>query len=204
MHLIGLTGGIASGKSTVSTLFMQHGVPVIDTDVIAHRLSQPPSTALEIIREVFGPAAIDANGALARDWMRQHVFEHADARVRLEAILHPRILAELDQEIAVLPEPAPYALIAVPLLFEADGFQARVQRTLVVDCSEARQRQRLLNRPGMNEALADAIIASQLPRERRRAYADDVIENDGTIEALADAVARQHQRYLAWTSAGQS
>ncbi|WP_432721935.1 dephospho-CoA kinase [Jeongeupia wiesaeckerbachi] len=203
MHLIGLTGGIASGKSTVSTLFIQHGVPVIDTDMIAHRLSQPPSTALDAIRQAFGPAAIDANGALAREWMRQHVFAHADARARLEAILHPRILAELDQDIAALPASTPYALVAVPLLFEADGFRARVQRTLVVDCSEARQRQRLLSRPGMDEALADAIIASQLSRTRRRAYADDVIDNDGTLETLADAVARQHQRYLVWIGAEQ-
>ncbi|GHD69606.1 dephospho-CoA kinase [Jeongeupia chitinilytica] len=201
MQLIGLTGGIASGKSTVSALFTQHGVPVIDADVIAHRLSQPSSPALEAIRSTFGPDAVDAHGALARDWMRQHVFGHAEARTRLEAILHPLILAELDQGVAALPSETNYALIAVPLLFEAKGFRERVARALVVDCSEERQRQRLMNRPGMNDELADAIIASQLPRQTRLQYADDIIDNEGSLEELAEAVALQHQRYLTWSAA---
>ncbi|AOY01550.1 dephospho-CoA kinase [Jeongeupia sp. USM3] len=200
MRVVGLTGGIASGKSTVGALFEQYGVPLIDTDAIAHRLSQAPSPLLDEVRAQFGPSSIDANGALARDWMRQHVFEDTGARRRLEAIMHPRILAELERELAALPVDTPYALVAVPLLFEARGFRERVDRALVVDCDTAMQRQRLLGRPGMTEALADAIIASQLDRTRRRAQADDVIDNVGSLEQLAETVAHQHQQYLRWST----
>ncbi|BCL74297.1 dephospho-CoA kinase [Jeongeupia sp. HS-3] len=204
MRVIGLTGGIASGKSTVSALFSQRGVPVIDADVIAHRLSQPPSAALDAIRAHFGPAAIDADGTLARGWMRQHVFDNAAARAQLEAIMHPRILAEIERELGELPATTPYALVAVPLLFEAPAFRARVERALVVECSETRQRQRLLARPGMTGELADAIINSQLDRSKRRELGDDIIDNDGSLDRLAEVVAQQHQRYLAWSTVAQT
>lgn len=194
MLRIGLTGGIGSGKSTVAELFARRGVPVIDTDVIARELVAPGQPALaEIVRE-FSNEVLDARGRLDRAQLRERVFNHPAARDRLEAILHPRIRVAVQARLAALD--APYCLIVVPLLIETN-FDEFVDRTLVVDVDEQRQRERVSRRDGVSVDAVGRIMAVQATRQKRLARADDVISNDGTIDDLEHAVARLHAQYLA-------
>ena len=195
---IGLTGGIASGKSTVAALFAQLGVPVIDTDAIARDLVAPGSPALAAIVGRFGNEILDSTGGLDRRQLRQRIFAEPRARTDLEALLHPAIHAETERRSAQAG--GRYQLIAVPLLAEK-GLGARYDRVLVVDCDPGLQRRRLALRDGSSEAETEAILAAQAPRERRLAAADDVIHNDGDLRQLAEQVAELHARYLALTAA---
>ncbi|MAT66672.1 MAG: dephospho-CoA kinase [Gammaproteobacteria bacterium] len=194
MLKIGLTGGIACGKSTVAAGFAELGVPVIDADEIARELVEPGEPALAEIARELGQTFIAADGRLDRARLRDHVFRDADARRRLEAILHPRIAAEMQARADALD--APYCLLVIPLLIEA-GQQSLVDRILVVDCPEELQRRRLAERDDADPEQISAILASQLERKRRLAAADDIICNDGTPEQLRDRVAGLHARYLA-------
>jgi dephospho-CoA kinase len=190
---IGLTGGIASGKSVVADMFADLGVPVIDTDVIARDVVRPGQPALEEIRDTFGDDVVTADGTLDRATMRAIVFGDDAARRRLEAILHPRIGAATRQQADAAG--GDYQVIVVPLLVES-SLRAFVDRVLVVDCDEETQVARLLARDAESEAQARRILAAQSSREERLAIADDVITNDDDLDQTREQVLALHRRYL--------
>ncbi len=196
MLIIGLTGGVGSGKSTVARQFAALGVPVIDADEIARELVAPGQPALQAIARRFGREVLDARGRLRRDVLRRRIFDDAEARRALEAILHPRIRDEIRRRLATLHAPCGYALVVIPLLLES-GWQDLVQRILVVDCPESLQIARTMARDGIDRAQAEAMLAAQVDHASRLAAADDVIHNEGEAEALAPQVAELHRRYCA-------
>ena len=193
-YRVGLTGGIGSGKSTVAALFAELGVPVIDTDLLAHQLTQPGGMAIPAIRASFGDEYVDATGALDRAKMRQLVFSDSTAKQRLEKILHPLILAQAKS--LAESRPAPYVLLVIPLLFETSDYQNWLDHTVVVDCAEETQIARATSRNGLSEQTVRAIMAQQFPRSQRLKFANDVILNDGTLPELYPQIARLHQTYL--------
>ena len=193
MLRIGLTGGIASGKSTVADLFGELGAALIDTDVIAREVVKLGSAALEEIREEFGAGVIAADGTLDRAAMRQIVFADDDRRQALENILHPKIRSETLRQAAAAD--GAYQIIVVPLLVESP-MKSYVDRILVVDCTPAEQLSRLLSRDAENEQQARRMIAAQASREERLAIADDVIDNSGSLESTRRSVAALHGMYL--------
>ncbi|MBW8370183.1 MAG: dephospho-CoA kinase [Thiobacillus sp.] len=195
MFAVGLTGGIGSGKSTISDLFAELGVPVIDTDAIAHQLTAPGGAALEAIQALFGDGVMQANGTLDRAALRRRVFADPSARRQLEAILHPRIRQAVEELLATLA--APYVLIVIPLLVETGGYREVLNRVLVVDCPEDVQTARVMARSGLAHDEVAAILAAQAGRSKRLAAADDVIVNTASPEALRSQVATLHRRYLA-------
>lgn len=193
-YVVALTGGIASGKSAVAERFETLGVDVIDADRVARELVGPGQPALDEIASAFGNDVLDANGALDRRRMRERVFADPSARRRLEAILHPRVRAELHERARL--STAPYVLLAIPLLAESEGYDW-IDRVLVVDVPRETQRQRLIARDGITPQLADAMLDAQASRERRLAIADDVVDNDGALADLDAQVAKLHRHYLA-------
>lgn len=194
MFTVGLTGGIGSGKSTVADLFAELGVPVIDTDLIAHQLTKPGGEALEAIREKFPDAVMRADGTLDRAALRRIVFSDAAARKQLEAILHPRIRREVEHRLNQLQ--APYAIVVIPLLVETNDYRDLLNHVLVVDCTEAQQIERTMARSLLSREEVVAILAAQASREQRLAAADDVLTNMATPKALRTEVSMLHQRYL--------
>ena len=190
---IGLTGGIASGKSTVADMFAELGVPVIDTDAIARDVVQPGQPALEEIRSEFGAGVIDADGRLDRAVMRKIVFADDDARRALESVLHPRIREATVRQAEIAG--GAYQLIVVPLLVESPT-RAFVDRVLVVDCDEETQIARLLTRDAETQEQAQRMLAAQSSRAERLAIADEVIRNDGDLQETRDQVQSLHQEYL--------
>lgn len=196
--VIGLTGGIGSGKSAAAEEFARLGAAVVDTDAIAHALTRPGGAAIPAIVERFGRDFLLPSGAMDRKKMRERVFGDPDAKRTLEALLHPMIRDESQRRIEAAPEP--YVVHVVPLLVEAADYRRRVHRVLVVDCEEEVQLARVRARSGLAEDAARAIIASQASRRERLAAADDVIDNGGTLEALRQQVARLHAQYLAMAS----
>ncbi len=193
---IGLTGGIASGKTAVARLFAAHGVPVIDTDEIARAIVQPGSPALEHLVSLFGRDILDPSGTLDRKRLRGLVFADPQRRRQLEQVLHPAIRAELERRSATAG--GPYQILVIPLLVETDA--RYMDRVLVVDCSESTQLRRLIARDGGTEAQARAILAAQAPRAQRLKRADEVITNDGDFSALPPQVDALHVKYLALTT----
>jgi dephospho-CoA kinase len=193
--VVGLTGGIGSGKSAAAEAFEKLGATVVDTDAIAHELTGPGGAAIAEITRQFGKAFIDATGAMDRKRMRDLVFTDAEEKQRLEELLHPMIRAESERRIAAAP--GAYVIYVVPLLVESAGHRERVGRVLVVDCPEALQLTRVRQRSMLPETQIKRIIASQIKRESRLAAADDVIDNSGTIAALHQQVAELHEKYLA-------
>jgi dephospho-CoA kinase len=191
---VGLTGGIASGKTTVARLFAARGVTVIDTDEIARDVVAPGSAVLARVVEAFGPEVLNPEGTLDRPRMRELVFADPERRAQLEAILHPAILEEMERRSASAP--GPYHVLVVPLLIESD-LVLRVDRVLVVDVSEATQLKRLLARDAESPSQALAILAAQVTPAERLARAHDVISNEGSLESLAAQVDELHVRYLA-------
>ena len=193
---IGLTGGIGSGKSTVAGLLAAHGAGVVDTDAISRRLTAAGGRAITALREAFGDIVIDAHGALDRSLMRDLAFDDAAVRHRLEAILHPMISADTEDEAALLANSA-VIVFDVPLLVESPQWRHRVHRVLVIDCSEATQIERVMQRSGWTEASVRAVIAAQATRDQRLAAADDLIVNDGISTAtLAERVATLWNTWL--------
>ena len=193
---IGLTGGIGSGKSTVATLLVQqHGATLVDTDAIARQLTLPGGAAMALVAQAFGSALVAADGGLDRAAMRALVFGDATAKRRLEAILHPLIGAEAARQ----AQQAHGAVVFdVPLLAEASHWRDRVDRVLAIDCLEATQLARVLQRPGWTEQTARAVIAQQASRQARRVCADAVIYNDRlSLEQLTDQLRTLCQRWLA-------
>ncbi|MCD7097509.1 dephospho-CoA kinase [Stenotrophomonas sp. MMGLT7] len=192
--IIGLTGGVASGKSEVSRRFEALGIGVADADLAARRVVEP-GPALERIAEVFGPRVLQADGTLERRALREIVFADDEARRQLEAITHPAIRALLREACAAAG--SPYAIAAIPLLAEAGGRQVYpwIDRVLVVDAPEAAQHARLVLRDGISAELAERMIAAQAQRSTRLALADDVVVNDGHPSHLDAAVAELDARY---------
>lgn len=190
---VGLTGGIASGKSTVARLFAALDVPVIDTDEISRAVVKPGQPALGEIAAAFGTRFILADGTLDRRLLRAHVFASAEQRRRLESILHPRI--EAATLAASAAADGPYQVLVVPLMIES-GFDRHMDRILVVDCAVELQRSRLLARDTESPEQVELILAAQLDRAERLRHADDVIVNDGPAERLQAEVERLHLLYL--------
>jgi dephospho-CoA kinase len=192
--IVALTGGIASGKSAAADCFAMLGASVIDADVVARELVAPGTPALAEIVATFGSDALDPSGALDRRAMRERIFADPHARVQLDAILHPRVRQTLHARSALAA--GPYVLLVIPLLVESGSYDW-VDRVLVVDVPREVQRARLLARDGITPALADAMLDAQASRGERLAMADDVIENDGTRDALDAHVSALHERYTA-------
>ena len=193
---VALTGGIASGKSAVSERFAALGANVVDADVVARELVAPGSPALAEIVAAFGNGVLAADGSLDRRALRERIFENDEARGRLNAILHPRIRATL-RERAQATREGSYALLVIPLLAENREAYAWVDRVLVVDVPREVQFTRLIARDGVTPKLADAMLDAQAMREQRLAMADDVIENNRSLDDLDHNVAVLHERYLA-------
>lgn len=192
--VVGLTGGIGSGKTTVANRLQASGAHVVDTDEIAREITRAHGEAMPAIREMFGSRYVTPEGALDRAAMRNLAFTDAGARAQLEAILHPAIRREADRALA--ESRAPYALIVVPLLFETRGYLDRVARVLVVDCAPETQLARVMARSKLSEDEVRAIMASQWPRWRRLQMADDVIWNGAGPGSLEPQCARVHDEYL--------
>jgi dephospho-CoA kinase len=192
--IIGLTGGIGSGKTSAAKFFAVLGADVVDTDVIAHELTRPQGAAIADIQRIFTEKFITAEGALNRKEMRSLVFSDDSARRKLEAILHPLIRMEVARRAAIFS--APYGMIVVPLLLETRGYLETIQRILVVDCNEQDQIARAIARTGLDEQTVRAIIATQLPRKERLQQADDVIANDADELHLWQQVEALHWKYL--------
>jgi dephospho-CoA kinase len=191
---IGLTGGIASGKSIVTQRFAELKVPVIDADIAARRVVEPGEPGLEQVLRRFGLGVLDASGKLDRRALRELIFSDPASRQALDAILHPLIRAAMEQQAA--DAKGPYLVMAIPLLIESGRARERVDRVLVVDVAEARQLERVQARDGSSADQARAILASQASRETRLAAADDVLENDGSVADLRQAVDDLHEKYL--------
>ena len=191
---IGLTGGIASGKSTVADLFAALGVPIIDTDLLSREVVAPGSALLRQITDHFSMQVQSSDGTLNRQELRKRIFEDPEQRKWLEALLHPAIreLTDARSEAAT----GPYVIVAIPLLVETDG-AARFDRVLVVDCDPDLQLARLMARDGARREDALRMLGAQAPRAARLAVADDVIHNDGDLASLRDQVAGLHAEYVA-------
>ena len=193
--VVGLTGGIGSGKSAAATAFAQLGAGVVDTDAIAHELTGPNGAAVAEVGRIFGTEFVSESNAMNRGKMRDLVFRDPSQKKRLEALLHPMIRAESQRRITA--SSAPYVVHVVPLLIESPDYRQRVQRVLVVDCPEALQAERVRARSGLSSEQVTAIIKSQVSREKRLGAADDVIDNSGPIDALQQQVKTLHEKYLA-------
>ncbi|MEA3125455.1 MAG: dephospho-CoA kinase [Caballeronia sp.] len=200
MFSIGLTGGIGSGKTTVADMFAARGVPVIDTDLIAHQITAPGGVAMPLIEGTFGPQYVAADGSLDRAKMRARVFSDNAAKAQLESITHPLIRAESERQRNAAR--GAYHIVVVPLLIEAGERASKVQRILVVDCPVDTQIERVIRRNGFTREQVLSIIARQATREARLAAADDVVANDSaaTLETLQREVDALHARYLAMAS----
>jgi len=200
MFSIGLTGGIGSGKTTVADMFAGRGVPVIDTDLIAHQITAPGGVAMPSIESTFGPEFVAADGSLDRAKMRTRVFSDNSAKAQLESITHPLIRAESERQRNAAQ--GAYHIVVVPLLIEAGERASKVQRILVVDCPVDTQIERVIRRNGFTRDQVLAIIARQATREARLAAADDVIVNDSaaTLETLQREVDALHARYVGMAS----
>ena len=192
--IIGLTGGIGSGKSTVAGIFAALGVSIIDTDAIAYELTRAHGSAMTAIREAFGEKFIAADGALDRKEMRTLVFSDEAARKKLESILHPKIRDEVERRVKLFP--GFYAIVVVPLLLETGSYRDMIKRILVVDCSEYTQVARAMARSGLDEQTICAIMTAQVSRHERLQKADDVIVNDGDLQDLQRQVEVLHGKYL--------
>jgi len=200
-YVVGLTGGIGSGKSAAAAAFARLGAEVVDTDEIAHELTAAGGAALPGIRELFGAEVLGPQGAMDRNRVRERVFADPAARRALEALLHPLIREESERRIAAAA--AAYVVHVVPLLVESRDYRNRVNRVLVVDCPEEVQVRRVRERSGLSEAEVRAIMATQASRAGRLAAADDVIDNSGTLGALQKQVEALHRRYLAYAASGE-
>lgn len=192
-YVVGLTGGIGSGKSAVADAFAAIGAEIVDTDALAHRLSALGERGLFAIRAAFGDGVLAPNGELDRAALRKRVFSNPADRERLEAVLHPLIRAEAEREIRGWR--GAYGIVVVPLLIERGGLSSIIDRVLVVDCSEHEQIRRVVARSGLDADEVRAIMATQTSRAERLAAADDIIDNSGPLTALEPQVRALDRRY---------
>jgi dephospho-CoA kinase len=194
-YVVGLTGGIGSGKTTVANLFAEWGAAVVDTDAIAHELTSARGAAMLAIAGAFGSTMLRRDGSLDRAAMRQRCFSDPAARKSLEAILHPLIRSESVARCRRV-DPAPYALLVVPLLIESGVCREHIDRMLVVDCDEAQQINRVMARSALTEEEVRDIMTVQASRAERLAAADDVLPNTGACDELKTGVGALHLRYV--------
>ncbi|OWS70151.1 dephospho-CoA kinase [Polynucleobacter campilacus] len=195
--LIGLTGGIGSGKTAVSDLLAELGAGIVDTDLIAHQITAPHGAAIALIEKQFGPDFIAADGALNRDKMRSLVFNKPEARKSLEAITHPLTRQEtVRQALALSKEGVPYLVFVVPLLIESGSWIELIDLLVLVDCPEETQVQRVMQRSNLPREEVERILAAQASREERLKHADIVIENQGSLKDLEVEVQDLHQKIL--------
>lgn len=194
--VVGMTGGIGSGKTAASDWFAKQGVDVIDADVIAHQIVTKNSPTLQKIADKFGDWVLDKNAELDRKAMREHVFNHSSALIDLEAITHPAIREQAKQQLEQAN--SAYVLLSAPLLLEASeaGLVNLCQRILVIDAPESVQVARASQRDGLSAQKIESIMENQLSREARREQADDMVVNDGTLEALYAKLKPLHEQYL--------
>ncbi|MFA6178160.1 MAG: dephospho-CoA kinase [Candidatus Methylopumilus sp.] len=195
MYVVALTGGIGAGKSEVSRIFASLGVPIVDVDVISRQLTSAGQPIVQQIAETFGKEFLTEDGALNRAVMRERIFSVDADRKKLEAILHPVIHATAMRELFKNSD-APYQVLAIPLFFETNRYSGMVKNTLLVDCEESQQISRTMQRNGMSEADVRAIIAAQASRSFRRALANDIIDNNSSLEDLAEKVKEKHEKYM--------
>ena len=192
--VVGLTGGIGSGKSTVAELFVERGAALVDTDMIAHELTAPDGAAMAAIAAAFGPIVVRPDGGLDRSALRRLAFSDPTAKARLEAILHP-LIRDCSEARCAAPTSAPYVLLAVPLLIETGSYRKRTDRVLVVDCEETIQVARVMARSGLTESEVKTIMATQASRSKRREIADDLVLNSAGMDDLAPQVDSLHGLY---------
>ena len=201
-YVVGLTGGIGSGKSEVAALFAELGVDSLDADDVAHAISARGQSGHAALIEAFGTECLQADGAIDRNWLRERAFADPVFRDRLERALHPLIIATIQATIETWR--GVYGILVVPLLLERGGLLSSVQRVLVVDCPEELQIRRVVARSGLLPSAVRAIMATQLSRSDRLARADDVIDNSGTTAALKSQVERLDRRYRELAAAAQT
>lgn len=194
MYRVGLTGGIASGKTIVANIFAELGAGIVDTDRVARDVVAPGQPGLEAVREEFGAGVIRASGELDRQALREIVFADPAARETLESLLHPLIRARTLDALERLRTRTPYAVAVVPLLVET-GFGELVDRVAVVDCPRSVQLARLMQRDGIRLDQAESMLSAQLDRHSRLAAADDVIDNSGDVESTRRRVQQLHEQY---------
>ena len=193
--IVGLTGGIGSGKSCAARIFSKMGARVIDTDDISHELSCPPSPALDEIAKQFGPSFLRADGTLDRPRMRAHVFSDTQSRKTLEAIFHP-IIQQRVHNLLQEASGAPYTILVVPLLFETASFLKFIHHSIAIECDKEIQISRVMARSNLTREDVIAIMSTQLPSAERAKQADDLIHNNGTLLDLENQIQRLHQRFL--------
>lgn len=195
MFIVGMTGGIGSGKSEAARLFAELGVPIVDVDVISHELTASRQPTLEEITNTFGQAILNDDGSLNRAALRKKVFANSEARKQLEAIIHPAIF---DKAMEALNKnsTAPYQVLAIPLLFESDRYLKIINRSLVIDSTPEMQIARAIKRDGLLEADIQKIIDVQMSRTKRNSLADDIILNDSSIEKLRCKIKQAHEKYI--------
>lgn len=198
--IVGLTGGIGSGKTFIAELFSSLGATIIDADQIAHALTAPGGAALPTLVAHFGDSYLTPQGELDRAKLRTKVFADKCARDDLEALLHPLIRTAMDEQ-SQQHAAAPYLIHVIPLLIESNNWRTRVHRVLVVDCPEALQIQRVMQRSKLHQAEVEAVMANQVSRAQRLAHADDVIDNSHNNVLLKAQVSHLHQRYLDFAKA---
>ncbi|HEY2816539.1 MAG TPA: dephospho-CoA kinase [Casimicrobiaceae bacterium] len=201
-YVVGLTGGIGSGKSEVAALFAEVGADVLDADAVAHAISARGQSGHAALIEAFGTECLQADGAIDRSWLRERAFADPVFRDRLERTLHPLIIATIRATIETWR--SVYGILVVPLLLERGGLLSSVQRVLVVDCPEEQQIRRVVARSGLLSSAVRAIMATQLSRSDRLALADDVIDNSGTTAALNPQIERLNRRYRDLAAAAQT
>ena len=200
--LVILTGGIATGKSTIAQRLRQHGIDVIDTDAIAHALTAPDGAALPELRKAFGNDIFKADGTLDRAALRDIVFNDPEQKTRLEQILHPMIRRQAIEAIAAAT--SPYVVADIPLFAETGFLREQADRVLVIDCPPDIQKQRLLARGNLPEELADLILQAQAPRDERLSLATEVLDNSGSPEQRDEQLDQIHQRYLALANSAEN
>ena len=200
MLKIGLTGGIGCGKSTAVKRFRGLGIPIVDADIVAREVVQAGQPALQAIAELFGDAALLADGSLNRAWLRQTVFNDTERLQQLEAILHPRIREAIVRDMtAAIAAGSPYVVVDVPLLFEKH-YDTLFDRVLVIDCLPAQQHERVSQRDGSTIELVESIMQRQIPRDERLFRADDIIENVGSLADFNNKVDTLHHKYAGNTA----
>ncbi|MFC0445839.1 dephospho-CoA kinase [Pseudidiomarina halophila] len=201
MWVLGLTGGIGSGKTTVSDLFASQGIEVVDADVIARHIIDKDTPALAAVTERFGGQALQQDGALNRAWLREKIFAEPDEKQWLNELTHPLIRKQILEQLKAAD--SPYVILSAPLLVE-NNLTKFCDRVLVVDVSEDTQRERTLKRDNVSAEQIEQILAAQATRQDRLNAADDVINNDGPLEDLAPQVAKLHQNYLKFAASARS
>jgi len=195
MLIIGMTGGIGSGKSEASKIFASLNIEVIDLDKISREITEKDHEAIEEIKALFGESLFNKENELDRKKLRDMIFSDKNLKIKLENILHPKILAEVKKKLSIFSD-EPYVVIDIPLLFETNQYVPLISRSLVIDCELSDQIERVRKRDGMEIAMVQTIISQQVDRNTRIQRGDDVILNDGSIESLEDSIKKLHEKYL--------